>query len=140
MAGTAQKVAGQMGEQLNRMLGLSAEAQEEVAHHAQHNMEMIAQCGNVVMDGVQSMWREWLSFAQEAMQRNVDGVNTMMRSRSVQDFYSAQSDLMKDELQLWLHRSVRISEVSAKVAADAARRINERHDQHSQHAAGRRPG
>ena len=126
MMGKATQIAGQTSEQINRMMGLSAEAQGEVAQQARENMDVMSQCGSVLMDGMQSIMREWLGFAQEAMARNVEGINAMMRSRSAQDFYAAQSSMVKDEVELLLNRSVKISELSAKTANDAVQRLNER--------------
>lgn len=124
--GKATQIAGQTSEQFNRMMGLSAEAQGEVAQQARENIDVMAQCGSVLMEGMQSIMREWMGFAQEAMARNVEGVNAMMRSRSVQDFYAAQSSMVKDEVELLLSRSVKMSEMSAKTANDAVRRLNAR--------------
>lgn len=134
MMGKATQVAGQTTDQLNRMMGLSAEAQGEVAQQARENMDVMTQCGSVLMDGMQSIMREWMGFAQEAMARNAEGVNAMMRSRSVQDLYAAQSSMVKDEMELLLNRSVKISELSAKTANDAVRRLNARAEGAARHA------
>ena len=52
------------------------------------------QAGGVLASGFQSILREWADYAQSAVQRNVDGVNSLMRARTVQDLASAQSDLL----------------------------------------------
>lgn len=134
LMGQATQVAGQTTEQLNRMMGFSAETQGEVAQQAQQNMDVMVQCGSVLMDGMQNIWREWMAFAQEAMARNADGLNAMMRSRSVQDFYAAQSEMVKDEVELLLNRSVKVSELSARTANDAVRRLNARTEGAARHS------
>lgn len=126
LAGAASSTAEQGSDQLKRMFGLSADTQEEVTHQTRQNLDVLVQCGSVLMDGFQQAWREWLGLAQEVAQRHGDGVSAMMRSRSVQDFYGAQSALVKDEVEMLLNRSVKLSELSAKVANDAVRRMNER--------------
>lgn len=126
LTGTAAQAAEQTTERFNRMLGFSPEAQGEVAQQARENMDVMVQCGSVLMDGMQSVWKEWLGLAQEAMARNMDGVNAMMRSRSVQDFYTAQSEMLKDGMELLLNRSATVSQISAKAANDAVRRLNAR--------------
>ncbi|HEY0836150.1 MAG TPA: phasin family protein [Azospirillum sp.] len=126
MAGAAARAAEQTTDQINRVFGLSTDTQEEVTQHAQQNLDVLVQCGSVLMDGFQQVWREWLGLAQEVAQRHTDGVGAMMRSRSVQDFTSAQSALVRDEVEMLLNRSVKMSELSAKVANDAVRRMNER--------------
>lgn len=129
---SAMRAAGMTSEQLQRLFGFGANGQGEVAQQAQHNVQAMVQCGSVLMDGMQNVWREYLSFTQEAMQRQMNGMSTIMRTRSVPDFYAAQSDLVKDELELWLNRSVRISELSAQTANDAARRLTERAEEAKQ--------
>lgn len=123
---TAMRAAGMTTEQFQRLFGFGSNGQGEVAQQAQHNVEAMVQCSSVLMDGMQNVWREYLSLTQEAMQRQMNGFSTIMRSRTVPDFYAAQSDLMKDEMELWLSRSVRISELSAQTANDAARRLTGR--------------
>ncbi|HYD31276.1 MAG TPA: phasin family protein [Azospirillaceae bacterium] len=122
--GTAQRMSEQAADQFGRMFGLSARTSEEVAQQTSQNLDVMLQCSSILADGFQNIWREWMNYTQEAMQKNVNGLNNMMRSRSVHDFMAAQSDLMRDEMETLLQSSVKISEMSARVANDAATRIN----------------
>jgi hypothetical protein len=116
----------QMAEQFDQMFTRRIEVSQEVARHAQQNLEVLMQAGGVLASGFQSILREWADYAQSAVQRNVDGVNSLMRARTVQDLASAQSDLLASELRLLLDSSVRISEATAHLARDAAQGINDR--------------
>ncbi|HYG85212.1 MAG TPA: phasin family protein [Azospirillum sp.] len=129
VAGAAHEAAGRTVEGMNRVFGLSTDAREEVAHQVKQNMDVFVQCNSVLMEGLQSIWQEWLGYTQEALRRQLEGLNAIARSRSVQDVYSAQSELAKDSAELLLNRSVKISELSAQVANDAVRRINARTQQ-----------
>lgn len=129
MSDTATRVAGRQAEQVQRLFGWTADGQGEALQQTQRNLEAIVRCGTTLMDGMQSIWREWLSLSRDAMQRQMDGVNTMLRSRTVQDVYVAQSDLIKDEIELVLHRGVKLSQMSAQAADAAARRLTERAEQ-----------
>lgn len=126
LTGTALRLAGQQTEQFQRLLGLSANGQGEAVQQAKQNMDAIVQCSSALMDGMQSVWREWLALSQETMQRHVDGMGSVMRSRSLHDFYAAQSGLLKDEMRMVLDRSVKISEMSARAADTAVRQLGER--------------
>jgi hypothetical protein len=116
----------QMAEQFDQMFTRRIEVSQEVARHAQQNLEVLMQAGGVLASGFQSILREWADYAQSAVQRNIDGVNSLMRARTVQDLASAQSDLLASELRLLLDSSVRISEATAHLARDAAQGINDR--------------
>jgi hypothetical protein len=127
IAGDAsQQMAKRAAEQFDQMFTRRIEVSQEVARHAQQNLEVLMQAGGVLAGGFQSILQEWADYAQSAVQRNVDGVNSLMRARTVQDLASAQSDLLASELRLLLDSSVRISEATAHLARDAAQGINDR--------------
>jgi hypothetical protein len=127
IAGDAsQQMAKRAAEQFDQMFTRRIEVSQEVARRAQQNLEVLMQAGGVLAGGFQSILREWADYAQSAVQRNVDGVNSLMRARTVQDLASAQSDLLASELRLLLDSSVRISEATARLARDAAQGINDR--------------
>jgi hypothetical protein len=124
--GSVTDAAGRTTEQLQRVLGLSKEAQGEVASQTRETMDVMVQCGSVLADGLQNAWREWVGLAQDVASRNAEGMNALMRSRSVPDFYAAQSRMLKDNMQLVLSRSVKISELSASTANTAIGKLNAR--------------
>lgn len=126
LMGTATSVTSRGTEQVQRALGLSKEAQGEVLSQARQNMDVMVQCGSVLTDGFQTIWREWVGLAQEVAARNASGVNALMRSRSLPDFYATQSSMLKDNVELVLSRSVKLSELSARTANDAVRKLADR--------------
>lgn len=126
MMNKATDVAGRTTEQLQRALGLSKEAQGEVASQTRETMDVMVQCGSVLADGWQNAWREWMGLAQDVASRNAEGMNALMRSRTVPDFYAAQSRMLKDNMQMVLSRSVKISEMSASTANTAIGKLNAR--------------
>ncbi|PWC32449.1 phasin family protein [Azospirillum sp. TSO35-2] len=124
VADTMTEAAGRQSGQLQRALGLSRDAQGEVASKARETMDVMVQCGSVLAGGWQSAVREWLGLAQDVATRNAEGVGALMRSRTVPDFYAAQSSMLKDSVQMVLNRSVKISEMSARTASDAVSKLN----------------
>jgi hypothetical protein len=134
IAGDAsQQVAKQSAEQFDQMVTRQFEASQEATRYVQQNLDVLMQVGGVLAGGFQSILREWADYAQSAARRNVDGVNSLLRARTVQDLASVQSDLLVSELQLLLDRSVRISEVTAGLAKDAAQDISDRTRQAERH-------
>jgi hypothetical protein len=123
-AGATRQVTDQATQQFGRVFSLQAKASEEVANRTQQNLEVLLQTSSLLAEGFQSVMREWLNYTQSAVQRNIDGMNSIMRARTVQDLLAAQSDLLNSEVQLLLNSSVKVSEVTARVANDAAQRIN----------------
>lgn len=95
------------------------------ARETAQGLEAAMKYGTVLASGMQTFWQEWIGCAQDCMQRNVDGVQNLMRSRSPTDFFAAQSELLRDEVQAMIDTGSRMSEVSARIASDAARAFGE---------------
>jgi hypothetical protein len=123
-AEATKKVTDQATQQFGRVFNLQAKASEEVANRTQQNLDVLLQTSSLLAEGFQSVLREWFNYTQSAVQRNIDGMNTIMRARTMQDLLAAQSDLLNAEVQLLLNSSVKVSEVTARVANDAAQKIN----------------
>jgi hypothetical protein len=123
-AEATKQVANQTTQQFGRVFNLQAKASEEVANRTQQNLDVLLQTSSLLAEGFQSVLREWMNYTQSAVQRNIDGMNTIMRARTMQDLLAAQSDLLNAEVQLLLNSSVKVSEVTARVANDAAQKIN----------------
>jgi hypothetical protein len=125
-ADAGHQVAKRSAEQFDQIFTRQFETSQEVIRHAQQNLDVLMQVGGVLAGGFQSILREWADYAQTAVRRNVDGVNSLMHAHTLQDLASAQSDLLVSELQLLLDSSVKISEVTAHLARDAAQGIGAR--------------
>lgn len=95
------------------------------ARETAQGLEAAMKYGTVLASGMQTFWQEWIGCAQDVMQRNVDGMQNLMRSRSPGDFFAAQSELLRDEVQAMIDTGSRMSEVSARIASDAARAFGE---------------
>jgi phasin family protein len=91
------------------------------ARETAQDLEAAVRYGTVVASGMQTFWQEWIGCAQDVMQRTVAGMQTLMRSRSPDDFFAAQSELLRDKMQAMVDSGSRLSEVSARIASDAAR-------------------
>ena len=62
------------------------------------------------------------------MTKNLDGLNRLAGTRSVQDFVAVQSDLVRDDRQRGIETNKRMAEVSVRVAEEAARIIQAQAD------------
>jgi hypothetical protein len=125
-ADASQQMATGCAEQFGQMFTRQIEVSQEVTRHARQNLDVLMQASGVLAGGFQSIMQEWTDYTQKAVRRNIDGVSSMMRARTAQDLASAQSDLLASELHLLLDSSIRISEATARLAGDAAQRINDR--------------
>ena len=109
--------------QFARTFGFSGEQAEEAARQSSRNIEAVAEASTVLAQGIQEISREWMSLAQDRFQRNLDGFDELLRCRTTPDFIAVQSDLMRENLELLVHNSRRLAEMSVQVADQAAQTI-----------------
>ena len=125
-ADASQQVARRSADEANQMATQRIEAAREVVSRTQQNLDVMLQAGSRLAGGFQAVLREWADYTRKAVQCNVDGVNSILRARTLQELMAAQSDLLNAEVQVMLTCSVRISEATARVAKDVARSVGER--------------
>jgi phasin family protein len=119
----ASHFAEQSSSQLARSMGLSDEKAQEAAERSSGNIDAIVQSSRAYADAFQGISRELSSLCRERMDRNLEKINDMMRSRSPQELIAAQSDLFRDNLEGFLQSSRRVAEASVRVADQATRHL-----------------
>ena len=132
VAGAARQVSGRVVEQLGQVSALQEKAFKDVTGGTRQNLGVMMQTGIKLAGGYQSIMREWAAYTRNAVQCHIDGLNSIMRARSPQDFMTAQNDLLNAEVHLMLSSSVKISEATARVARDAAQSIGDQTQQRDQ--------
>ena len=132
VADVTRQVSGRAVEQLGQVSALQEKAFKDVTGRTQQNLGVMMQTGIKLAGGYQSIMREWADYTRNAVQCHIDGLNSIMRARSPQDFMAAQSNLLNAEVHLMLSSSVKISEATARVARDAAQSIGNQTQQRDQ--------
>jgi hypothetical protein len=97
---------------------------EELARRSSQNIEAVSEASTILARGVQDASREWFGLVQDRLEKNLDGINELVRCRSVQDLIAVQSDLMRDNLEQAITTSRRIAQLSVRVADEATRRTD----------------
>ena len=83
---TATQTFQRMTDQFNQVLGFNGPQAEELARRSSQNLQAVSQASSVLVKGAQDVSHEWFGFAQERVQKNMDGLNRLLGCRSVQDF------------------------------------------------------
>jgi cell division septum initiation protein DivIVA len=123
VVGASREMSQRADEQLDQMSALRDKAAQELASRTPGAM---IQTGVKLADGFQAIMREWADYTRDAMQCNIDGLNSIMRARTPQDLMTAQRELMNAEVRVMLNSGVRISEATLRVASDAVQSIGGR--------------
>src|SRR6195952_537462 len=118
---TASHHAREATERFSRTLGFSGEGSERLALQSKQNMEAVTRCGTVLTQAFQDASRNWFELAQRQWQRNLDGMNKLARSQSLQEFSAVQSDLVREGLQNIVQDSRAIAETSLRAVDEASK-------------------
>src|SRR5215218_4603892 len=96
----------------------AAQAGEQAACASQ-NLQAVTQASTVLARGFQEASHEVFRSAQNRLTKNMDGLNRMAGCRSVRAVVAAQSELMRDNLQLTIDTNRRIAELWVRIADEA---------------------
>jgi len=124
-ADVVRQASGRVVEQLGQVSATPETAVKDVTGRTQQNLGVMMQTGITLASGFQSVMQEWADYTRKAAQCHVDGMNSILRARTPQDFMAAQSDLLNAEMRVMLNSSVKIAEATARVAKEASQSISE---------------
>src|SRR3954466_6349352 len=110
-------------DQFARTLGFSGEEGERLARQSGQNVDAITKCGTVLTPAYQDTSRDWYGLAQRQLQRNLEGLSKLAHCRSVQEFATVQSGLVRESLQHVVEDSRSIAEGSLKAVNDASKAL-----------------
>ena len=120
---TATQSFQRINDQFTQALGFNGPQAEELARRSSQNLQAVSQASTVLARGAQEVSQEVFGLVQDRLQKNIDALNRIAGTRSVQDFVAVQSDLARDSLQQVIDTNKRIAEVSVRIADEAARAI-----------------
>ncbi|MGO4389093.1 phasin family protein [Microvirga sp. 2YAF29] len=95
----------------------------DLTEEATQNMRAAMLSGTVVARGLQDVSRECFELSQKRMQRNLDGLNDLVRCRSMADLLAIQSSLIRDNVEQTVNNSRRIAELAIQMADEATRNM-----------------
>ena len=101
---TATETFQRMSDQFTKVLGFNGPQSEELTRRSSQNLQAVSQANSVLARGAQEATREVLNLVQDRLHKNVEAVNRLAGTRSVQDFVAVQSDLVRLQRTLFVWR------------------------------------
>ncbi|MCB5175757.1 MULTISPECIES: phasin family protein [Microvirga] len=107
--------------ELMQLYSLPMRGGQDLTGRTSQNVWAAVESGSVLARGLQDVSQEWVGLAQERLQKNIDGLSSLSRCRTLSELFEAQSALMRNNMTQMLDNSRRIVELSSRIANEASR-------------------
>jgi len=128
-ATTAAGLTERSAETFGRVMGLSGEEAQKAVQKSVGNLDAILQSGTVLAEVTQRLTGQWVDFARERLERNMDRLERLVHCRTPQEFAALQSEIVRDNLEEFLNYSRRAAEQSMRTAEEMSRRVGQSMEQ-----------
>lgn len=125
---TATSVMGRSSEQFGRTLGLSGEEAQkatEATEHSARNAQALLYSGTAAARVMDGMFQEYFQMVQHQIEKNLNHMNKLQTCRTPQDFAAAQSDIVRETVEIALESSRRIADMALKMADETEKQIKQ---------------
>jgi phasin family protein len=122
---TANRIAERSMEQLTRLFGLSGETARQTVQQSSSNIQAMLESTTIVADGLQELSGEWLRFAQERLEQNMEHFDQLLSCRSPHEYLALQTRIARDNFEAMLQSTRRAAERSSRSADQAVRKMSE---------------
>jgi hypothetical protein len=104
---------------------VSGEGAEKATQQSSRNIEAMARSTSILAQGLQDVSREYLDLWRKITARSLGSLEELSRLRTPQEMLATQSEIIRDNVQEFLHTARRTAETSIKIADEATRGIAE---------------
>jgi phasin family protein len=112
-------------EQLTRLFGLSGETARQTVQQSSSNIQAMVESTTIIADGLQELSGEWLRFAQERVEQNMQHFDELLGCRTPHEYLALQTRIARDNFEALLQSVRRTAERSTRSADEAARKMSE---------------
>lgn len=117
LASSAREINGQV----SRTFGFDHEDGERLSGRWLQNTEAVTRCGTVMSHALHDAWRGYVALGQKQWQRNVESLNRLAQSRSVQELTLVQSEIARESLHGLVVDSRTVAEQTLRAFEEAGR-------------------
>lgn len=122
---TANRIAERSMEQLTRLFGLSGQTARQTVQQSSSNIQAMLESTTIIADGLQELSGEWLRFAQERIEQNMEHFDQLLGCRSPHEYLALQTRVARENFEALLQSARRVSERSTRSADEAVRKMSE---------------
>jgi len=121
----ANRMAERSMEQFRNLFGFGGEAGRQTMAQSSGNLQAVVESTSLVADGMQDVSAEWLRFAQDRMEQNMEHFDQLLMCRGPHDYVALQTRILRENFDALMQTTRRASERMSHTANQAARKVSE---------------
>jgi len=106
-------------EQVEKTSNAVFKGYDEVTTLNKANVDAVVQASTIATKGVESLGRQFMSFAQTQLEANMAVTKKLFGAKTLREFFDAQSDFAKQNFDNLLAESAKMTEMTVKVSNEA---------------------
>ena len=115
------QAASEMGGRSLESLGRQGREAQTLVDQMPDYLQAMARSNRILAGGAGTITLEWFGLRQERLLKNLEGMTDLLSCRTIPDFVSLQSSLVRGNVERMLENSQRLAQLTAQVAQEATR-------------------
>ena len=121
----ANRLAERSMEQFRNLFGFSGKAGRQTIAQSSSNLQAVVESTSLVAEGMQDVSGEWLRFAQDRMEQNMEHFDQFLSCRNPHEYVALQTRILRENFDALMQTTRRASERIAQTADEATRKMSE---------------
>jgi hypothetical protein len=121
----AGRIAERSIEQFSKVFGMTGDTARETLEQSSSNIQALLESTTIIADGLQQISGEWMRFAQQGIEHNMNRLGRLHECRSVQELVALQTQTVREHLESLLETARRSAEHSTRMAEQASQKISD---------------
>jgi phasin family protein len=117
------RAASELGGRSQERLGRQGREALTLLDQTPDYLQAMARSNRILVGGAGTITLEWFGLRQERLLKNLEGMTDLLSCRTIPDFMSLQSALVRGNVERMLENSRRLAQLTAQVAQEATRTL-----------------
>ncbi len=117
------QAASELGDRALESLGRQGREAVTLVDQMPGYLQTIARSNRILAGGAGTITLEWVGLRQERLLKNLERMTDLLNCRTLPDFVSLQSALVRGNVERMLENSQRLAQLTAQVAQEATRTL-----------------
>jgi len=117
------QAASELGGRALESLGRQGREAVTLVDQMPEYLQTIARSNRILAGGAGTITLEWFGLRQERLLKNLEGMTDLLNCRTLPDFVSLQSALVRGNVERMLENSQRLAQLTAQVAQEATKTL-----------------